>query len=329
MSSNRSVQAAQRRRAGPAEPPVQTRYPQPSINSAQAFANQARPGPGPNIPIGRLAAQQHSTMSQQQQQQQQQQSTAKDITSGVTKMTIHQAITLITLRLGSVESKIMHLEYEGSQQQQQDSQQQDSQQQDSQQQDSGYSNENMVLIDKSVIELITNRIESLEKRSSVSTSSGPEVAVLKQQLEAIKPILIQTKNASATVIKENKDLKMQVDSLRQELNETKELLQTLQNVTVDNSQKILSMSMSMSMDNNLFLEDYEEEGDEDEVEGEKEVEDEGIEVEDEVEVEGKSFMFNILNETRKNESIYGTNLKELIENEINLNSTVAITSTNV
>jgi hypothetical protein len=83
------------------------------------------------------------------------------------------------------------------------------------------------------------------------------------------------------------------------------------------------------MDNNLFLEDYEEEGDEDEVEGEKEVEDEGIEVEDEVEVEGKSFMFNILNETRKNESIYGTNLKELIENEINLNSTVAITSTNV
>jgi hypothetical protein len=323
MSSNRSVQAAQRRRAGPAEPPVQTRYPQPSINSAQAFANQARPGPGPNIPIGRLAAQQHTTMSQQQQQQQQQ-ANAKDITAGVTKMTIHQAITLITLRLGSVESKIMHLEYEGSQQQQQDSQQQDSQQQDS-----GYSNENMVLIDKSVIELITNRIESLEKRSSVSTSSGPEVAVLKQQLEAIKPILIQTKNASATVIKENKDLKMQVDSLRQELNETKELLQTLQNVTVDNSQKILSMSMSMSMDNNLFLEDYEEEGDEDEVEGEKEVEDEGIEVEDEVEVEGKSFMFNILNETRKNESIYGTNLKELIENEINLNSTVAITSTNV
>jgi hypothetical protein len=297
MSSNRSVQAAQRRRAGPADPPTQPRYPQPSINSAQAFANQARPGPGPNIPIGR-------TSVQQQQQQP---------TEAVTKMTIHQAITLITLRLGSVESKIMQLEYEGSQQHNflQDS------------------DENVALIDKNMIELITSRIDTLEKRATTSTiSSGPEVAVLKQQLEAIKPILVQTKNTTATVVKENKDLKMQIEGLRQELNETKELLQTLQNITLDNSQKI--MSMSLSMEDNLFLEDVED-GDVDVDVVEDDIEDvEDGDVEGEVEdedgegVKENPFTFN----NGKNE-MYGTNLKELIENEINSTNNVALISTTV
>jgi glycosyltransferase involved in cell wall biosynthesis len=59
MSGNRSVQSAQRRRAGPPEPQVPGRGgPQPSINSAQMFASQVRTGPGPNLPPGRLASQQ-------------------------------------------------------------------------------------------------------------------------------------------------------------------------------------------------------------------------------------------------------------------------------
>ena len=66
MSGNRSVQAAQRRRAGPPEPQYQNRGPTTSINSAQTFNNSE---PLPIVP-------QH------------------------TKMSIHQAITLITLRLG-------------------------------------------------------------------------------------------------------------------------------------------------------------------------------------------------------------------------------------
>jgi hypothetical protein len=70
MSSNRSVQAAQRRRAGPtSEPGIPGRGPQPSINSAQMFANQARPGQGPSMPTGRLAGQQAAMQQQQMQQQ--------------------------------------------------------------------------------------------------------------------------------------------------------------------------------------------------------------------------------------------------------------------
>lgn len=71
MSANRSVQAAQRRRAGPtnAEPAIPGRGPQPSINSAQMFANQSRTGSGPYIPTGRLAGQQAAMQQQQMQQQ--------------------------------------------------------------------------------------------------------------------------------------------------------------------------------------------------------------------------------------------------------------------
>jgi phosphoglucomutase len=90
-----------------------------------------------------------------------------------------------------------------------------------------------------------SRLEALEKRSSVSSSaSGPELTLLKQQVETFKPILTQTKNSTASIVKEHKDFKTQVDALRTELEETKELVIALQNLTMDNSQKILAISMS-------------------------------------------------------------------------------------
>jgi hypothetical protein len=205
--------------------------------------------------------------------------------------------------LGSVETKLIQIEYEGSQKL--------DYQHQSQHQPEAYTDENMVLIDKSAIDSITRRIETLEKLSSatnsVSTSSGPEVAILKQQLEAIKPIIIQTKNASTTVIKENKDLKIQVDNLRQELNATKELLQLLQNTTIDHSQKIMSLSMGIVLD------------DVDPDEGDGAFSEQTL-----------FTNFNVLNDTIENENeqetdnensdLYGATLKELIEKEINLDS---------
>ena len=206
MSANRSVQAAQRRRAGPQDGGMPGRGPHPSINSAQMFANQARPGQGPNMPTGRLA----------------------DGLSGVSKMTIAQAITLITLRLGAVETKIMEIEHESPSHTL-----------------SFEGQENVVLIDKSVIQSITSRLESLEKSSStVSTgsASGPEVTLLKQQFETVKQAVVQTKGATVTMVKDNKELKSQVDSLKKELTETRELMVALQNLTMDNSKKIMELS---------------------------------------------------------------------------------------
>ena len=219
MSANRSVQAAQRRRAGPQEGGMPgSKGPQPSINSAQLFANQARPGSGPNMPTGRLAGQQAAMQQKQMQQPQKQQQQQPEGISGVSKMTIAQAITLITLRLGAVETKMMALEHESPNQ--------------------GTSfdgQENMVLIDKNVIQSIVSRLESLEKRSTTGTGSsvsGPEVALLKQQFETVKQAVIQTKGATVTI-------KTQVDSLKTELIETRELLSALQNLTMENSQKLM------------------------------------------------------------------------------------------
>jgi len=227
MSVNRSVQAAQRRRAGPPEPTQMRNGPSTSINSAQLFANQAKPGNGPSIPVSKMGGQ-PSNMSRQQYDQQSQAS------SEITKMSIPQAITLITLRLGRVETMLqnqalnmpsgmsMGMSMEGDE-----------------------NGSDTVQIDSNVLQSIMSRLEALEKRSSVSSgASGPELTLLKQQVETFKPILTQTKNSTASIVKEHKDFKTQVDTLRTELEETKELVIALQNLTMDNSQKILAISMS-------------------------------------------------------------------------------------
>ncbi len=236
MSSSRSVQAAQRRRAGPSssEPGIPGRGPQPSINSAQMFANQARPGNGPNMPTGRLAgqyaAQQQKQMMQQQQQEQQG-------LNSVTKMTITQAITLITLRLGALETKMMN--------------------------GCGTGEEG---IDSSIIATILSRLDELEQNGTgtgvSSEGSSGELQLLKQQIDNLKQTIVQSKTQSNSVAKEHISLKTQIDQLKKELKETKELLVALQNLTMDNSQKILELSsMDLQQDEQIEMNDDETEFD--------------------------------------------------------------------
>ena len=266
MSANRSVQAAQRRRAGPtnAEPAIPGRGPQPSINSSKLFNGQPQP----------------QTQQQQQRPGLKQPQQQPDSLSSINKMTIAQAITLITLRLGSVETKLMNLNNGGigtTTAFQMDGQ------------------ENMVIIDTSVVESISSRLESLEMRSSTSTSgsaSGPEMGLLKQQVETIKQAVMKTNAATTGLVKENKVLKTQVENLKVELSETKELLLALQSLTMDNSQKLLGMVGNQLPD----------------LEGLQNFEDETDLME----------LAENIDDFGTNE-IVGTNLKELIENEINGN----------
>lgn len=184
MSANRSVQAAQRRRAAPTnEPSMPGRGPQPSINSAQMFANQARPGTGPNIPPGRIAGQQ----AIKQQQQQQNQGQSNDKLSSVSKMTISQAITLITLRLGAIESKLMHPSMESG------------------------------VIDQDFFQSIMTRLDDLEKGNSSNTgssNSNADVTLLMQQMEVLKQSVVQIKNTTLALSKENALLKSQIENLK-------------------------------------------------------------------------------------------------------------------
>jgi len=206
MSANRSVQAAQRRRSGPVET-VPTRGPQPSINSSQMFANQAR------------------TPQRQSRQQ------SENNIGNIGKMTLPQAITLITLRLGSLESKLMNMNEMTS---------------SGLNMSQGMNEENMALIDQGIIDSIASRLESLEKRST--STSSPEVNLLKQQIETLKQNIIQNKSIS---VKENKDLKLEIENLKQELFQTKELLSSIQNITMENNGKIMELSMNFYTEDNF------------------------------------------------------------------------------
>jgi hypothetical protein len=227
MSVNRSVQAAQRRRAVPqptssSSSNVQIRTPQPSINSAQAFANQVKGGPGPKIPSGRLSAQQLSK-NQNQMMEDDSGSSAQNI-QNISKMTVAQAITLITLRLGKLESNLQQVMMEGLS--------------SSYQMSSGVGdNENMILVDKSVIESMSSRLESLEKRSTMP-SGGRDLELLKQQFEPVRTTVAQNKTAIGALIRDHKDMKTQLSSMNIDLTETKELAGALRDLVMNNSQKL-------------------------------------------------------------------------------------------
>ena len=283
MSANRSVQAAQRRQTKTADPPMPGRGPQPSINSSQMFAagqQQQRMGPGSGQVSGRLAGQnaalaQKQMMDQQQQQQQQQQMQPQAGLGGINKMTLPQAITLITLRLGKVETQLYNNLSSGA-----------GSNAGSMDQD-----EDHILVDKQVIQSLISRIEALEKKpaTSIGANANQDISLLKQQFDTIKPIVVQSKTT-------NNVLKQQIEGLKTELAETKELITALQNLTMDNSNKILAFSSIYNPDGNaddMFLEDGQEEGEQDFSEDAD------------------------LNVEEVSEEIVGTNLKELIEQEFN------------
>lgn len=263
MSANRSVQAAQRRRAGPTDAGVGAprKSPQPSINSSQMFAGQTP---------GRLQQQQQVPIQQKQEQ--------PEKLSTVSKMTIPQAITLITLRLGAVESKLLNMPEMHS------------------------INSNSTDNDSENMKTIMLRLESLEKRSG--TGITPELNLLKQQFEVMKQSVVQTKGSSATLIKENVSLKSQIENLRKELIETKELLSTIQNLTINNSQQILDLSKDVYPDN--FNENNDTEGTVDEL----------TDV-DVTPLDNEFTNLQDLHDDNELSEIVGNNLKQIIESELN------------
>ena len=245
MSQNRAVQAAQRRRAGGPEPAAPGRGPQPSINSSQMFAQgqqQVRPGTS-----GRLAGQQAQLQQQQMQQQmhQQMQEPKDQGLASVNRMTLAQAITLITLRLGKVET---HLH---------------------EQDQSHFANPGL---DSGIIDVIMSRLEALESQGPSTTSnaasasnvSSLEVSALKQNIEVLKTAVSQSKSTITVLTNEHKALKNEVEALKSEL-------AALQSMTMENNQQIMQLSLAVDLDPELNLE--EASNGEDEVSNEDDVND--------------------------------------------------------
>lgn len=147
MSSSRSIAAARNRRAGEQAP---TSRPGTSIAAQPAFSQQTQGK--------RSVTAQNSTPN-------------VPVTNTNAKLSISDAIGLITLRLGRVEQIIMESQHNGGL-------------------NMGSSiPDNAHLVDKSVINSIVNRLDSLEKKEKES-SSNQQTSKLESEIRDIKDLLM-------------------------------------------------------------------------------------------------------------------------------------------
>lgn len=212
MSSSRSIAAARARRSGEQAPPVSGNRPVTSINSHAAFAPQQMPNQYqqyqnmPSVPSNvRLSK------SQQQSQQTQPIQNPSMHPNGLpfAKLSMSDAIGLITLRLGRVEQFMIDLENNNE---------------FSMQTDGVNIPENSKLIDNSVLTSMMNRLDSLEKKDSTVLSNDiyQEISILKETISKITEEM-NKQNLNGSLVKE------QIFKLERTVIESKDLLTTVNN----------------------------------------------------------------------------------------------------
>jgi ElaB/YqjD/DUF883 family membrane-anchored ribosome-binding protein len=224
--SSRSLAAARARRAGENAPPVSGNRPITSIGSQAAFAQQMPPPPNnvrtaramqPPAPPVKPAPQQYQQFYDKQQTQQTQQTQIYQNGLPFTKLSVSDAIGLITIRLGRVEQWIIETEHE----------------EESKQPGTGDMSDipaNHKVIDNSVLTSMINRLDSLEKNATGpgSSSSGSSEEV-KKLIEDVKTLTDQFKRMGDDVAKHTIELAKnteQVFRFNRELTETKDILKS-------------------------------------------------------------------------------------------------------
>lgn len=204
--SSRSLAAARARRAGDNAPPVSGNRPITSIGSQAAFA-QPPPGMRYNMPPPPNNVRTAKAIQQNNERQPPQNGLPFN------KLSISDAIGLITLRLGRVEQWIIETDHE----------------QDTKQSVSGDLSgipSNHKVIDNSVLTTIINRLDSLEKNGTSSSSSSEEFTKLSEE---VRTLTEQFKRMSDDVTKHNIELAKcseQVFRFNRELTETKDILKS-------------------------------------------------------------------------------------------------------
>jgi hypothetical protein len=223
--SSRSLAAARSRRAGENAPPVSGNRPITSIGSQAAFAQQMPPGVGYNMPpppnnvrtskaMQPQNQQYNKQVPQKYQQIYEQQSQNQHPQNGLpfSKLSISDAIGLITLRLGRVEQWIIETDQEGTSKEHGNI-------------DISGIPDNHRIIDNSVLLNIIGRLDSLEKNGPTSNSSEEG----KNLIEDVKNLIEQFKRMSDDVSKHTIELAKnteQVFRFNRELTETKDILKS-------------------------------------------------------------------------------------------------------
>jgi len=224
--SSRSLAAARSRRAGESAPPISGNRPGTSIGSHAAFAPQM-PQPPPNVRVSRpqqqnaypsqaypsqaYPSQAYPSQAYQQVQQSQEQSQ-----NGLpfTKLSISDAIGLITMRLGRCEQWIIETEHEtdGS----------------SPSTMNGLS-DNARIIDNSILTNFVSRLDSLEKRETGTTGSDINNETISKLSEDVTKMnlhlekIVQEASKHSLITSKHTE---QLFKFERELIETKDILKT-------------------------------------------------------------------------------------------------------
>lgn len=255
MSSSRYIAAARQRRAEPQAKPVpQQRPPVTSIASQAAFQQQhqnnqrmqqlqpqMQPRGVPPQHMNRAnimnqmnqnnrMQQMQQQMPQQMQQQMQQQNHTENIdnTTVPSRLTVSDAIGLITLRLGKLEQYIIDHQNDNAS--------------ISKTQDMNLP-ENSEIIDKSVLHNIINRLDSIEKKDYKVDNSL--IQTIEKRLNNIE---IENTNKMDTNIIEN--LEKRLNSIEKEnnylINEVNKLTQTLANFMNETEKRLTDFDYAFS-----------------------------------------------------------------------------------
>ena len=234
----------------------------PSIRGAGSFQNAGagagpRPGPGANQVALRAATNQmtQGNPNAMRMQQQYAQSSSQNVKNEPKKkLTIEQAITLITLRLGRLEVSMQEIE----------------------------GNENGTGsgggMNADLAQNILGRLDALEEESagtSMSASAGgdlsgsveyatkSEVSLLSQQLDALKNVVSKSaskKSASAS----SPATETALNNLRSEVKELRDTLKTIETMVFSHDSQIMLLNMNAeanAIDDDAVLDDEDADGD--------------------------------------------------------------------
>ena len=207
--SSRSLAAARARRSGENIPPVSGNRPGTSIGSYAAFGQQPPPQ---NVRVARGQQPPPQNMYQQQPPLQQQQPPVQQQNPNglpFTKLSISDAIGLITIRLGRVEQWIIETDHEN-------------------QENNTLSSlpNNSTIIDNSILTNLTSRLDSLEKREPVLGNNSEDITKLiddvgKMNVQ-LEKIVEESSKHSLITAKHTE----QLFKFERELIETKDILKT-------------------------------------------------------------------------------------------------------
>jgi len=220
MSSSRSVAAARARRSAP-EPTqnYKSTGPVTSINSSASFTPGSSRLPPPQ---------------QQQQQQQQDQSAA----SG--KLTVANAIALMSLRIGRLETFAYEYNLDKSNSEV-----------------NGHDNYEQTAsssVDESVIRNIVTRLDTLEKEKRTQAPPLTQSQLRQSQQVDNSVSAASFQQQSASLQKMTADMK----SLQDELKETKDLLLKLQSFTMETNQKLVEIMFHDTNGNGFDIQQLED-----------------------------------------------------------------------